>query len=120
MIVNLLLLFQKLRFRKIPERSKIMVNIQLYRIINEYTAYKNSTKQYAAFIEFPFADLVKFILLKPDLSSPARAKFHSFSIPCHVLPHSSSIYICIFIYTVFSRLYLIIFLPRKENTSERT
>ena len=72
-----------------------MVNIQLRRIINEYTAYENSIKQYAVFIEFPFSELVKFSLWKPNLSSPAQAEFHSFSILCHVLSHSRSIYICI-------------------------
>ena len=44
------------------EIQSYMVNIQFRKRINEYTAHENRTKQYAAFIEFPSADLVKFIL----------------------------------------------------------
>lgn len=76
MIVDLwLLVLQQCKVTLIS-KAKVQENhgkIQNYgkhptpQIINEYTAYENSIKQYAVFIEFPFSELVKFSLWKPDL-----------------------------------------------------
>ena len=62
--------------------------------INAYIVNKNSTKQYPAFIEFPFAEFVKFCFCDPNLSSPAQAKFCYFPLLCHVSLHSCSINVC--------------------------
>ena len=65
------------------EHHNIMVTIQLLIIVNASKIYKNGSKWYPAFIEFPFAKFFTFRRCSFILSSPAQAQFHCFSSLCH-------------------------------------
>ena len=81
------------------EKYRMMVTIQLQRIINCIcvAVYINGIKQYLEFIKFPLAKFVKCKHCDPSLSLPAQAKFHYFPFLriCQISPHSHLINICI-------------------------
>ena len=94
------------------EKSRIMVTIQLHRIINciPSAVYINSTKQYPVFMKFLSTKFIKFKHCDPNLSRPAQAKFHYFPFlhVCHVSPHSRLVNICIVTqWSLFTRFLLL-------------
>ena len=64
------------------EHHNIMVTIHLLIIENASKIYKNGSKLYPAFIEFPFAKFLHLDAANSYLSSPAQAQFHCFSSLC--------------------------------------
>ena len=93
------------------EHHNIMVTIQLLIIVNASKIYKNGSKWYSAFIEFPFAKFLhldaanSFFLRRHKLNSTV---FHLYVTFHHTVAqkylHCNAM---IFVYRVFSRLHLI-------------